>query len=68
MKTKTRILLTVLAFIIGGGLIAVIQVVTGSKTTGWMGAIIGVVIIAALSAIWKKNPDKGQSNPDDKDK
>ena len=68
MRTGIKILLTVIAFIIGGFLIGVFKAATGSETPGVLGLVIGAGLIAGITAIWKYNPDKEQSKPEDKDK
>jgi hypothetical protein len=58
MRTGTKILWTVITFIIGAGLLVVVQVLTEPKITRWLYAIIAVGMVTALSVIWKKKPDK----------
>jgi hypothetical protein len=58
MRTGTKILWTVITFIIGSGLLVVVQVLTESKITRWLYAIIAVGMVTVLSVIWKKKPDK----------
>lgn len=57
MRTGTKILWTVITFIIGVGLLVVVQVLTEPRITRWLYAIIAVVMVTALSVIWKKKPD-----------
>ena len=63
MRTGLKIILIVVVFILGGGIVAIIGEATGhSKGGGPIGLIIMLGLIAGCRAIWKYNPE-GEQKP-----
>jgi len=67
MRTGLKIILTIVAVLIGGMFIALIGEATGrTKGGGPIGLILAFALLAGIRAIWKYNPDKKDivNNPD----
>jgi hypothetical protein len=65
MTTVIKIILYVVVFIIGGGIILAIQAATGRRTIGPIGLFIVIpCMLAAWRAIRKYEPKDKQNNED----
>jgi len=67
MRTVTKIILTIVLFMIMAALIAVINDATGqgsSNSSGPFGIILTIMFLAAIIAIWKYKPKKITNNKD----
>jgi len=68
MRTLSKIGLTIVAFLIGGIIIAGLNEAQGTKHGGGpIGVIFAIGMIAAVTAIWKWKPDseKKDNKPND---
>ncbi|MDQ0110508.1 hypothetical protein J2T02_005660 [Chitinophaga terrae (ex Kim and Jung 2007)] len=58
MRTLSKIGLTILAFIIGGVIIAGLNEAQGTKSGGGpIGVLFSIGLMAAITAIWKWKPE-----------
>jgi hypothetical protein len=67
MRTVTKIILTIVLFMIMAALIAVINDASGqgsSHSTGPFGIILTIMFLAAIIAIWKYKPEKIKNDQD----
>ena len=68
MRTLTKIGLTILAFLIGGLIIAGLNDAQGTKSGGGpIGVIFSLAMLAAITAIWKWKPESEKKDDNNKD-
>lgn len=67
MRTLSKIGLTILAFMIGGVIIAGLNQAQGTKSGGGpIGVIFSIGMIAAITAIWKWKPESEKKDDNNK--
>ena len=67
MTTATKVGLTILAFLIGGMIIAGLNEAQGTKHGGGpIGVIFTIGMIAAIRAIWKYKPENEKTDDNNK--
>ena len=69
MRTLMKIVLTIIVFVVGGGIATLVGQATGhTKGPGPIGFILFIGVFAAIRAIWKYKPDTTQNMTADNEK
>jgi len=68
MQGFTKVVLIIVAFLIGGVLLAILKEIRGGSGYGPLGSVIVLVFLVGIRAIWNYSPEKQKEDTTDIDK